>query len=165
MVLIADTTNTEKYKLVFANTRIEKILKHFTPSFLQREIKKNVVINFYKPIRNDYTNYFILKIKQKERFLKGGKWLEYFPVSIDPREEKLREEIEKMLKEEEDLNEEKKNLFLKKIEAPDKTKDADKCTDLEEGEFKIIAYSRTIFRGKLKLFYIWRERTSQKVNF
>ena len=38
MVLLLDTTDTEKYKLVFANTKIEKILKYFIPSFLQREI-------------------------------------------------------------------------------------------------------------------------------
>ena len=68
MVLIVDTADIEKYKLVFANTRIEKNLKYFTPSFLQREIKKNVVIKFYKPIYNDYTNYFILEIGQKQIF-------------------------------------------------------------------------------------------------
>ena len=43
MVLLVDTTDTEKYKVVFANTKIEKILKYFIPSFLQREIKKNKV--------------------------------------------------------------------------------------------------------------------------
>ena len=160
MVLIVDTTDTEKYKLVYANTRTEKILKYFIPSFLQREIKKNKVLNFYKPIRNDYTNYFILEIKQKERFLKGGKWLEYFLVSIDPREEKLRIEIKKILKEEEDLNEKTENLFLEEIEAPDKAKNADKCIDLEEGEFKILSYSRTIFRGNKKTF-LYLERSNQ----
>ena len=160
MVLIVDTTNKEKFKLVYANTKIEKILKYFTPSFLQREIKKNLVLNFYIPIHDDYTNYFILEIEQKERFLKGGKWLEYFPVSIDPREEELREEIEKMLKEEEDLNEETENLFLEEIKAPEKTKNADKCTDVEEGEFKILSYSRTIFRGNIKTF-LYLERTNQ----
>ena len=160
MVLIVDTTNKEKFKLVYANTKIEKILKYFTPFFLQREIKKNVVLNFYIPIHDDYTNYFILEIEQKERFLKGGKWLEYFPVSIDPREEELREEIEKMLKEEEDLNEETENLFLEEIKAPEKTKNADKCTDVEEGEFKILSYSRTIFRGNIKTF-LYLERTNQ----
>ena len=160
MVLILDTTDIGKYKLVFANTRIEKILKYFAPSFLQREIKKNTVLNFYKPIRNDYTIFFILEIQQKERFLKGGKWLEYFPVSIDPREEKLRIEIEKILKEEEDLNEKTENLFLEEIEAPDKAKNADKCIDLEEGEFKILSYSRTIFRGNKKTF-LYLERSNQ----
>ena len=157
MVLIVDTADIEKYKLVFANTRIEKILKYFKPSFLQREIKKNVVINFYKPIYNDYTNYFILEIGQKQRFLKGGKWLEYFPVSIDPREEELKQEIAKILKEEEDLNEKTENLFLEEIEAPDKAKNADKCIDIKEGEFKILSYSRTIFRGNKKTFFIFRK--------
>ena len=152
MVLIVDTTDTKKYKLIFANTKIEKILKHFTPTFLQREIKKNVVLNFYKPIRNDYTNYFILEIEQKQRFLKGGQWLEYFPVYIDPREEELKGEIAKILKEEEDFKEEKENLLLEKIEAPEKAKNADKCADVEEGEFNILGYTRKIFRGKIKTF-------------
>ena len=40
MVLLLDTTDTEKYHLVFANTKTEKILKKFNSSFLQREIRK-----------------------------------------------------------------------------------------------------------------------------
>ena len=163
MVLLLDTTDIEKYKLVFANTKIEKILKYFIPSFLQREIKKNTVLNFYKPIYNNHTNYFILEIGQKQRFLKNGKWLEYFPVSIDPREEKLKIEIQKILKEEEDLNEKTENLFLEEIEAPDKAKNADKCIDIEEGEFKILSYSRTIFRGNKKTF-LYLERSNQPEN-
>ena len=163
MVLLVDTTDTEKYKLVFANTKIEKILKYFIPSFLQREIKKNMVLNFYKPIYDNHTNYFILEIEQKQRFLKNGKWLEYFPVSIDPREEKLKIEIQKILKEEEDLNEKTENLFLEEIEAPDKAKNADKCIDIEEGEFKILSYSRTIFRGNKKTF-LYLERSNQPEN-
>ena len=163
MVLLLDTTDIEKYKLVFANTKIEKILKYFIPSFLQREIKKNTFLNFYRPIYDNHTNYFILEIEQKQRFLKGGKWLEYFPVSIDPREEKLKIEIQKILKEEEDLNEKVENLFLEEIKAPDKAKNADKCTDIEEGEFKILSYSRTIFRGNKKTF-LYVERSNQPEN-
>ena len=163
MVLLLDTTDTEKYKLVFANTKIEKILKYFIPYFLQREIKKNTVLNFYRPIYDNHTNYFILEIGQKQRFLKGGKWLEYFPVSVDPRGEKGRIEIEKILKEEEDLNEKTENLFLEEIEAPDKTKNADHCINIEEGEFKILSYSRTIFRGKTKTF-LYLERSNQPEN-
>ena len=165
MVLLLDTTDTEKYSVVFANTKIEKILIHFKPSFLQREIKKKTVLNFYKPIYDDYTNYFILEIHQKQRFLKNGKWLEYFPVSIDPRGEDLRKEIEKILKEEEDLNEKTENFYLEKIEAPEKTKDADKCTDIEEGEYKIISYSRTIFRGKIKTFLYLEKIGQTESNF
>ena len=163
MVLLVDTTDTEKYKVVFANTKIEKILKYFIPSFLQREIKKNKVLNFYRPIYDNHTNYFILEIEQKQRFLKNGKWLEYFPVSIDPREEKLKIEIQKILKEEEDLNEKAENLFLEEIKAPDKAKNADKCVDIEEGEFKILSYSRTIFRGKTKTF-LYLEKSNQPEN-
>ena len=163
MVLLLDTTDTEKYKLVFANTKIEKNLKYFIPSFLQREIKKNTVLNFYRPIYDNHTNYFILEIGQKQRFLKNGKWLEYFPVSVDPRGEKGRIEIEIILKEEEDLNEKTENLFLEEIEAPDKTKNADHCINIEEGEFKILSYSRTIFRGKTKTF-LYLERSNQPEN-
>ena len=163
MVLLLDTTDTEKYSVVFANTKIEKILKHFKPSFLQREIKKNTVLNFYIPIRDDYTNYFILEIHQKQRFLKNGAWLEYYPVFIDPREEILRKEIRKILKEEEDLNEKTENFYLERIEAPEKTKDADKCTDIKEGEYKIISYSRTIYRGNIKTF-LYLEEIDQPEN-
>ena len=98
MVLLLDTTDTEKYKFVFANTKIEKILNCFKPFFLQREIKKNVVLNFFRPIYDNYTNYFILEIEEKQRFLKNNKWLEYYPVFIDPREKNLKEEIKKNIK-------------------------------------------------------------------
>ena len=152
MVLLLDTKDTEKYKVVFANTKIEKILKHFTPSFLQREIKKKTVLNFYVPISNDYTDYFILEIGEKQRFLKNGGWLEYFPVWIDPRAKKLKEEIEKIFKEEEDLKEETENLFLEEIQAPEKAKDANKCADIDEGEYSIMSYSRSLFRGKTKTY-------------
>ena len=165
MVLLLDVVDTEKYSVVFANTKIEKILKHFKNSFLQREFKKNKVLNFYKPIYNDYTNYFILEIEQKQRFLKGGKWLEYFPVSIDPREKNLREEIEKITREEEDLNEKTEIFYLERIEAPEKTKDADKCTDIEEGEYLLVSYSRTIFRGKIKTFLYLEKINQPESNF
>ena len=163
MVLLLDTTDTEKYKFVFANTKIEKILKYFKPFFLQREIKKNVVLNFFRPIYNNYTNYFILEIEEKQRFLKNGRWLDYFPVSIDPREEGLKLEIQKLIKEEKDLNEKTENLFLEEIQAPDKTKNANHCLDIEEGEYKILSYSRTIYRGKPKTF-LYLERSNQPEN-
>ena len=159
MVLLLD--NTDNFYLVFANTKIERILKYFKTSFLQREFKKNVVLNFYKPIYGDAkTNHFILEIEEKKRFLKNGEWLEYYPVSIDPRAKKLREEIAKISKEEEDLNEETENLFLQEIQAPDKTKDANHCLEVEEGNYKVISYSRILYRGKTKTF-LYIEATNQ----
>ena len=47
IVLLLDTTNTEKYRVVFANTKIERILKYFKSYFLQRETYKNRPIYFY----------------------------------------------------------------------------------------------------------------------
>ena len=163
MVLLLDTTNTKKYKIVFANTKIERILKHFKNSFLQREIKKNTLIYFYKPIYNNYESYFILEIEPKEKFLKNGSWLEYFPVWIDPKEEKLREEIAKLEKEEEELNEKTQNLYLQEIEPPEKAKDSNHCVDIEEGEYRILSYSRSLFRGKTKTF-IYIEKIDNQGN-
>ena len=152
IILLLDTTNTEKYKIVFANTKTEKILNYFKSSFLQRETQKNRPIYFYKPVYNDYKNYFILEIHPKQRFLKNGSWLEYFPVFIDPRDKDKKEEIQKILKEEEDLNEKAQNFYLEEIEPPEKAKDSNKCTDINEGEYKILSYSRSLFRGKTKTF-------------
>ena len=156
MVLMQDTKDKEKYKFIYANSRLEKYLNLFTPFFNQKELRKCRTINFYRPIANDYTDYFILKIEEKQRFLKGNKWIEYFPIYVNEKMDiRLKAEIEKILKEEKDLIQKAENLFLEKIEAPDKTKNADKCADLEEGEYKIIAYSQSTFRGKKKkLFYI-----------
>ena len=116
MVLLLDIEDMGNHKIIFANSKIEKILKHFKPSFLQRETKKKTVLNFYKPTYNDNDNdnYFILEIQGKQRFLKNSRWLEYFPVFIDPRERNLREEIAKILKEEEDLNEKTENFYLER---------------------------------------------------
>ena len=164
MVLLLDTTDTEKYYLVFANTKIEKILKYFKTSFLQREFKKNIDLNFYKPIYEDNkTNYFILEVEEKKRFLKNGEWIEYIPVSIDPRAKELREEIAKISKEEEDLNEETESLFLQETQAPEKTKDANPCLKVEEGNYKVLSYSRTLYRGKTKTF-LYIEAANQPEN-
>ena len=161
LLLDIDTTEEEKYKIVFANTKIEKILKHFKNSFLQRETRKNTPIYFYKPIYDDYESYFILEIHQKQRFLKNGGWLEYFPVSIDPIEEKLREEIRKITKEEEDLKKETQNFYLEEMEPPEKAKYAQHCADIDEGEYRILSYSRSLFRGKTKTF-IYIEKTNHQ---
>ena len=163
MVLLQDTADREKYKIVFANTKTEKILNYFKSSFLQREARKNTPIYFYKPIREDYTNYFILEIEPKQRFLKNGSWLEYFPVSIDPREKDKKEEIQKILKEEEELNEKAQNIYLVEMEPPEKAKDSSKCADIDEGEYRILSYSRSLFRGKTKTF-IYIEKTKQPEN-
>ena len=104
-----------------------------------------------------------MEIEEKKRFLKNGEWLEYYPVSIDPRAKELREEIAKISKEEEDLNEETENLFLQEIQAPDKTKDANHCLEVEEGNYKVISYSRILYRGKTKTF-LYIEATNQPEN-
>ena len=89
--------------------------------------------------------------------------MEYYPVNIDPRAQKLKEEIEKILKEEEDIQEETENLFLEEIQAPNKIKDASHCLDIEEGEYRILSYSRTVYRGKNKTF-LYIERSNQPEN-
>ena len=157
IVLLLDTTNTEKYHVVFANTKIERILKYFKSYFLQRETYKNKPIYFYKPVYNDYKSYFILEIHPKEKFFKNGSWLEYFPVSIDPREEKLKVEIEKFEREEEELTEKTQNLYLEEMEPPEKAKDSNKCADIDEGEYRVLSYSRSLFRGKTKT-YLYLEK-------
>ena len=161
MVLLLDTTNKEKYHVVFANTKIERILKYFKSYFLQREIYKNKPVYFYKPIYDNYESYFILEIRPKEKFFKNGSWLEYFPVWIDPREEKLKVEIEKFEREEEELNEKTQNLYLEEMEPPEKAKDSNKCADIDEGEYRILSYSRSLFRGKTKTF-IYIEKTDHQ---
>ena len=89
--------------------------------------------------------------------------MEYFPVFIDPREEKLREEIRKITKEEEELNKKTENFYLEEIEPPEKAKDANKCADIDEGEYKIMSYSRSLFRGKTKT-YLYLEKIDQPEN-
>ena len=98
-----------------------------------------------------------MEIHQKQRFLKNGGWLEYFPVFIDPREEKLKVEIEKFEREEEELTEKTQNLYLEEMEPPEKAKDSNKCADIDEGEYRVLSYSRSLFRGKTKT-YLYLEK-------
>ena len=160
MVLMLDITDTNKYKYIYANTRMDEFLRLFTPFFNQREINKWRTINFYRPITNNYTDYFIFKIEEQENFLSGGKWVKYFPVYVNTKMKKLKVEIEKILEEEKYLMEKAEGLFLEKIEAPEKTKDADKCTEVEEGDYKIKAFSQVTYRGKNKTF-LYLERLNQ----
>ena len=99
MVLLQDVEDKEKYKFIYANTRLEKYLKLFTPFFNQKELKINKTIKFYRPINNNYTDYFKIKIEEKQRFLKGNVWIEYFPIHVDTNINiKLSIEIEKNIK-------------------------------------------------------------------
>ena len=71
IVLLLDTTDTEKYSVVFANTKIEKILKHFKPSFLQREIKKKDSFKFlYTNTRRLHKLFYFRNRRKTEIFKK-----------------------------------------------------------------------------------------------
>ena len=165
LLLDTDTTDEEKYKVIFANAKIEKILKLFKKYFLMREEYKNKAIYYFKPINDDYKSYFILEINTKEKFFINGEWVQYYPVYIDPIEEKLREEIRKIQKEEEDLKKETQNFYLEETKPPQKAKYSQRCADIDAGEYRILSYSRSFFRGKTKT-YLYLEKTDQpKKNF
>ena len=165
MVLLLDTNTTDekKYKVIFANKKIEKILKHFQNSFLMREERKNHPVYYFKPLNDELEGYFILEIQTRESFFINGEWVQYFPVYIDPIEEKLREELEKIREKEEETRKETQNFYLEETEPPQKAKYAQRCADIDEGEYRILSYSRSFFRGKEKT-YLYLEKKDQPKN-
>ena len=163
LLLDIDTKDEEKYKVIFANKKIEKILKHFRNSFLMREYKKNHPVYYFKPLNDELEGYFILEIETRKSFFINGEWVQYFPVYIDPIEEKLREEIRKIQKEEEEIKKETQNFYLEETEPPQKAKYAQRCADIDAGEYRVLSYSRSFFRGKEKT-YLYLEKTDQPKN-
>ena len=167
MVLLLDTNTTDekKYKVIFANKKIEKILKHFKNSFLMREERKNYPVYYFKPLNDELEGYFILEIQTRESFFINGEWVQYFPVYIDPIEEKLREELEKIREKEEETRKETQNFYLEETKPPQKAKYAQRCADIDEGEYKILSYSRSFFRGKEKTYLYLEKKDQPKNNF
>ena len=164
LLLYVDTiTKIKTYKVIFANTKTEKILKHFKNSFLMREEHKNQPIYYFKPLNDELEGYFILEIQTRESFFINGEWVHYYPVYIDPIEEKLREEIRKIREKEEETRKETQNFYLEETEPPQKAKYAQRCADIEEGEYRILSFSRSLFRGKTKT-YLYLEKTDQPKN-
>ena len=75
----------------------------------------------------------------------------------------LSEEIGKIISEENKLRREIENKFLTYIDPPlNIRKTAFKCTDIEEGEFFILAYTQILFKNKPKTFIFVRWKNTNK---
>ena len=156
--------NTEKgsYIIIYANTRLEKFLKIFSPYFYSNGDKNNKIY-FYRNVTVCEDNYFKIYVAKKTKYFVSGRWLEYFPIFVDENiSSKLKTEITEIIKEEE-KNIPLGNLLLKKIDPPENNKDCLRCVDIEEGEYKILAYAQYIFRGKTKtVLYMEELENTQK---
>ena len=152
------------YIIIFANTRLEKFLKIFSPYFNVTEDTKTKTY-FYRSVTFCSDNYFKISIGEKTKFFLSGRWIEYFPIIVDENiTSKLKTKITEIINEEE-KNSTIEDLLLKKIEAPENTKDANHCVDIAEGEYKILAYAQNIFRCKTKTFLYIEEMENPKKQY
>ena len=151
----------ETYNVIYANTRLEKFLKLFSPYFNETEDLKTK-IHFFRSVTTCRDNYFRISIREKTRFFTSGKWIEYYPIFVDENiTSKLKTKITEIINEEE-KNSSIEDLLLRKIEAPENTKDASRCVDLMEGEYSILAFAQNIFRSKTKTFLYIEELENPK---
>ena len=165
-IVLLKSVDKEKdsYSIIFANTRLEKFLKVFSPYFNTTEDTKNKIY-FYRSITLFAHNYFKIYIGEKTKFFTTGRWVEYFPINVDENITcKLKTKITEIIKEEEE-NASVGDLLLKKIDTPENSKDSTHCVDIEEGEYKILAYAQNIFRGKTKTFLYLEEMEKSKKQF
>ena len=151
----------ETYNVIYANARLEKFLKLFSPYFNETEDLKTK-IHFFRSVTTCRDNYFRISIREKTRFFTSGKWIEYYPIFVDENiTSKLKTKITEIINEEE-KNSSMEVLLLRKIEAPQNTKEACPCIDLMEGEYNILAFAQNIFRSKTKTFLYIEELENPK---
>ena len=102
-IVLLKSVNKENdlYNIIFANTRLEKFLKLFSPYFNTTE-DRNTKIYFYRSITSCLDNYFKISIGEKTKFFLSGRWIEYFPITVDENiTSKLKTKITEIINEEE----------------------------------------------------------------
>ena len=149
---------------IWPNTKICKIIEVFTNFFTSTENivynnallnltpnKKEIIYTYLPFLKNKYFNLTIFP--KKSFYNKEGKKIDYFPVEvIDENKYKgLKEKLEKIEKESEEILEKYNTMFLENVPLPEDTEKYI-CRDIPEGSYKIQRTSILTFRGKPKIY-------------
>ena len=74
------------------------------------------------------------------------------PITIDsPGYTELSRQLEEIERETSEIIEQLSSIFLENVKAPD-AKHLQTCRDIEDGSYKILRFSKTMFRGKTKTY-------------
>ena len=132
---------------IWGNTKLQKILKVLSPYFA-----KDKTIFYFVPTGEEENSYFNINIEPQKSFFTNGKEINFVPLTIDsPGYAELSKQLEEIERETSEIIEQHSNIFLENVKAPD-AKHLQTCRDIEDGSYKILRFSKTIFRGKTKTY-------------
>ena len=136
---------------IWGNTKLQKILKVLSPYFVFKKAKdKNIF--YFVPIGEEENSYFNINIEPQKSFFTNRKEINFVPLTIDsPGYAELSKQLVEIERETSEIIEQNGNIFLENVTAPD-SKHLKTCRDIEEGSYKILKFSKTIFRGKTKTY-------------
>ena len=136
---------------IWGNTKLQKILKVISPYFVFKKAKdKNIF--YFIPTGEEENSYFNINIEPQKSFFTNGKEINFVPLTIDsPGYAELSKQLEEIERETSEIIEQHSNIFLENVKAPD-AKHLQTCRDIEDGSYKILRFSKTIFRGKTKTY-------------
>ena len=136
---------------IWGNTKLQKILKVLSPYFVFKKAKdKNIF--YFVPTGEEENSYFNINIEPQKYFFTNGKEINFMPITINsPGYVELSKQLEEIERETSEIIEQHSNIFLENLKAPD-AKHLQTCRDIEDGSYKILKFSKTIYRGKTKTY-------------
>ena len=136
---------------IWGNTKLQKILKVLSPYFVFKKAKdKNIF--YFVPTGEEENSYFNINIEPQKSCFTNGKEINFVTLTIDsPGYAELSKQLEEIERETSEIIEQHSNIFLENVKAPD-AKHLQTCRDIEDGSYKILRFSETIFRGKTKTY-------------
>ena len=133
------------------NTKLQKILKVISPYFIYKKVKDQNIF-YFVPNGEEENNYFNINIEPEKSFYSNGKEINFIPITIDsPGYVEISKQLEEIERETSEILEQHSNILLENVKAPD-AKHLQICRDIEDGSYKILRFSKTIFRGKTKTY-------------
>ena len=137
----------------WGNTKLQKILKVISPYFIYKKLKDQNIF-YFVPTGEEENNYFNINIEPEKSFYSNGKEINFMPITINsPGYVELSKQLEEIERETSEIIEQHSNISLENVKAPD-AKHLQTCRDIEDGSYKILRFSKTIFRGKTYLHLI-----------
>ena len=136
---------------IWANTKLQKILKVISPYFVCKKVKYQNIF-YFVPTGEEENLYFNINIEAEKSFYSNGKEINFMPITIDsPGYTELSRQLEEIERETSEIIEQHSGIFLENVKAPD-AKHLQTCRNIEDGSYKILRFSKTMFRGTTKTY-------------
>ena len=140
-----------KVYIVWSNTKLTKILNVIKKFFNEEDKNGQTTFYFVPKGKRQHDNLKVVLEPQKS-FYSNGREIKFIPISVNtPAYTGPQERLTEIERETIEIKEESKTIFLECVDAPhtNKTKP---CKDVDPGSYKILRFSKTEFRKKVKTY-------------